>query len=604
MAKSFWSFNVFTFLILFYCRYVVLTTSMLNARRYKEEIKESLKCQEESDEGEDQEIPNHIRRQSVDWRILFEPIRLVRAMERYHNSSFIAFIGASMHNFIILLIGFKGIIFAIKEEMTEQELLYLREHYLSPLMSSIRPIRNISSFIAGLMTYIFLVRSVFFIRLVGRSIVNEKYYKKIWPSQYILGFLTTLDMTPWEYLSFIKDGIQHERELKTRPDIAKKHIECSVKPGSIVYKNTLRMRRMHQRYFVNLIDFESCMADVKNYFIDPRNCNRSMAKFHRALPMHLIDKADFYQVTITGFLGGLALSGAITILMVGVVLMEISWTGNLKSASAEGRNISLPYHYLPIHEALNFEHISNRWFSPPAFFSLIEDMLFISTLVSIYMDCALLYLSAIALASRAKKVRMMFDFESSLVKLLRIDKFNQTYHHPVDHKFERWKKLTDDANVRVSHYIHLVNLLLDELQDLRDEWNPILDLLVTSNLALLTMGLPIFTNIASEFYERVAVGAILSNSFIPYAFCLLAASIIEQRMRTITRPIVRLLVNEKGLFTFDTIQILLKVNERLNDRKQRSLLFLRHVALTPVTAVSALTWILSFGLLICRINSR
>lgn len=622
MAKSWRSFNIYSILISVIYRYWNLTASPLCEFRLKNELtrwrkrrtsrndrreSESINREEDDNQSDISRIVQDIN-QKPDWTILYKPLRLFRAIKRYHNCGLIGVIFIIACNLILTHFTIKSLLYMRWPEPTPEDLAYLDSIYYSPFFPYVKPVKQMANLTGVMIFYSLVIRILFLSRLIRRSVENESYYRKIWPTQITLGYLSIFHMTITEYYDLIKRGFQHAKEIIIDRRVRIEHCLCSKHE-----RNFLRsLSRMHQRCYLNLIDFDSCLKGMDNYFINNRRY--SDEDVHMPRSIHLVDLADIPIILLHSIIGGTILFIIMPTSIYDTWFMALAWKGNLRADKCNpngSSNSNQVYnetqnYFLSISEALSSEHIACRWFGPNNMFKVLEDYIFVLAQLPVYLDCALLNYSSVILISRTKKLKINFEIilEQMKTMLPLENRFNSTTHisySNIKQKSERFKtKFASDINEQVNYYLHLLTLLLEDLRDMQDEWGLVMNILVVSNIILISLSLSVINMSTRTYYELYFISTLIINCVSPLILCLLSGVLIESNMRKICYPISRLQVNDKNILDTSTMWHLLKVNERISDENQRSLLIFNHYALTPMSAVSALGWVLSLVLLFNR----
>lgn len=640
-------FNITAIMLLYY-RCCCGTTSHIKKSRL---IRDIVNYEEEKSYWDDVN-GIYVERTPTDWSLLRRPMAFLRSIKKYHNCNWCTLLVMGSYLTMIAHFGIKALVYILWGSHSEERVVLLNSYYYGPMIYVMKPINRSCLVFGFTCLYNAIIRSVMIYKFVTSAIINEKRYKKIWPSQITIGYLSLYCTTVRGYLAMIALALKHNKRIKTYSDFYKSHCEL-VDPNDDSYKEAKGLSRMYQRYYVNMINSSPCSCELEAYFLNPKSGYRR--DWHRPEPFHRCDLNQVHLLLLLIIFGGAIMFFAVSLAIYTLIYMHIAlnicsltnheidyhngWWDHFtaymttylisnsnttqhnkgfpqgsQSSSLNKKVYSMPidancqhfdrkslssrtttnnYHnhtnlmthedqlipkYIPF-TSISFCYIFNVWFERKRIILLVEDLLMVISMTFNYLETGLLIMNVVIFNSRAYKINDSLKFDLSQIR--HNDEF-----------------IMDSINERLIYCCHNIGLLLDEIVDMQHEWGAILDILIISNVLILSCGLAIFASIAATFSEYSFLLLFIINSSAPLVLCLMSGSLVESGLKRVYFTINKLLVNEAEFLDIRTVKTLMKLNQRLKDENNRSLMLLGHLALTPVRAVSMLAWISSFVLLL------
>lgn len=584
--------------------------------------------------------------QEPDWSLLYRPVALYRAIKKYHNCNWLTIAILFLTPLYLLYISSKSLLYAYLGYKYKTDRIIIHNYY-RPAFHYLEPIMNAQITFWCILTYTLLIRVQFFISLIRFAIINEKKYVAIKPSQIALGYISLFNLTPSEYIKLYQAIREHDKLLIESPQFLQLHYSSTINPSNPSYRKLNRLDRIYLRYYVTLTDFGPCHQATNEYL--PNSRKSRYPNWHHAHPMQLCDLTHIHYLVLCTIIGGTLITILIGLAMGTTYYMHIAYNyynysiGQLKAGyyaqldnSLEriddfllfNKSVSIYYwlseqqqhhhyfdkrlykpsssfnysstfsnqinddyipKYIPI-EYLTWEFLKNKWARLENSFALLDDSFCIISQASLYVDCSCILYCVIIYYSRVDKVR---KFMESLLNSIRNS--NTYMDAPRINQIE--------LNTQIIYCCEKLSLLLDEVVDMQHEWSLFIDILVMTNVVILSLNIVHFAVVPKQLCEYIFGYMLVAHSIMPLWIALIIGSSIGGVLGKICPLITALIVNEACYLNRSTIKMLLKINQHLESEQNRSFLVFRKYAVTPLFILQLIGWVTSICFVLKRITS-
>lgn len=575
-----------------------------------------------------------------DWSLLYKPLSLYKAITRYHNCNWIAMMLLFYHLTFLLYLIVKSISSAYFAYKLKSKRVVIHDYY-RPLMHYMEPTFNVNLVLTGLLCYMIFIRVNFFIYLIINSIINEKKYVFIKPSQIMIGYISLFYLTPREYGELLQECREHDSLLhKKDENFLQLHYSSTISPNTIDYDKIKRLDRIYQRYYVTMIDSQACHKKANKYLLDPKKDTSWCRSWHRSEPIQLCDLTYLHYMLLWTIFGGLFITAALFLAYGVTFYMHFTFnyynysyrelaTGNyhqlnntkeriedyllfnkssliysyeqqplnqyqiqqqqqprLIRLSNYSKNSTFIPKYIPF-KYMTLNYMLNKWLTITNVICLTDDILFLTGQTAMYLDCSCILYCVILYYSRVMKVKQFLEY-----KLVQIRKACINRNEPFidEHKL----------NIQMMDSCEKLGLLLDEIVDMQHEWSNFIDILVMTNIIILSFNLVFFRGVCVDINEYIFSYLSILNALAPLWITLVTGSIAGRGWPKIYYLIHKLMVNQGQYLDYSIISSFLKISKRLEYEGNRSFLLLHKYGVTPLTLLTTMGWVSSAVLVLYK----
>lgn len=562
-----------------------------------------------------------------DWSLLWKPLRLYRVVARYHNCNWLTIMLLGYHLSFLFYLLLKTLLSSFIAYKYKANRIILHQYY-RPLFHYLEPTLNVNSTMTTIICYMIFIRINFFVKLIRDSIINERRYVFIKPSQIMVGYLSLFYLSPKEYSGLLDECVKHDKLLHESNSFLDKHFATTINCSTNEYRDVKKLNRLYQRYYVTLIDSQACHKGADKYLLDPKKDMGWCANWHRSQPLQMCDLTYVRFMVLWTIFGGLFITSFILLAYLVTFYMHFAFnfydysirelkTGQYHRINYENRRINdyllfnksslfgtkleslqantwtqdyIPK-YIPIRQ-MTISYLINKWLCVDNLISLSDNLLFITGQTAMYLDCSCLIYCVTLYYSQIVKIKQFMEYQlasirracmqPNLVGVLDGLKLN---------------KQTLDCCEKLA-------LLLDEIVDMRQEWSNCIDILVITNILVLAFNLVFFASVSKELHESLFAFLCILNAIAPLWVTLLAGSFAGRTWPKVYYTIQKLLVNQGKHLNHSTVSYLLQLSKRLEYDGNRSFLLLRKYAVTPLSLLTTMGWVSSIVILLYKATMR
>lgn len=603
-----------------------------------------------------------------DWSMLYKPISLYRAIKRYHNCNWFSILIMFSYLGYLIYLTTKTMIYAYIAYKYKSDRIIVHRfyrpmyHFLEPtlnvqlvfwaMLSYTVLVRTnfllslINNAIINEKRYVFIKPSQIAIGYVS---------------------LFNLTYSQWRELFNEINQHDKSLNTETNKQAIKLHLSTTIKMGCKNYKKFKQLDRIYQKYYLTMLDSRPCHKGANKFIEKTFKEDKSWSKnYHKAQPLQICDLSQIYHLVALTIGGACIIAICIYIAFVVTYYMHLSYNyhnysieqmkrgehgsivqpnqriddyllsdesslvNRLWSSQFEGKlqrrlqkkrydhdaddNINDNDKYIPKYvpfKYLTWHYITQRWFTYENCFAAIDDNLFLVALLGTYVDCSCILYCVIIYYSRCTKVRKSME--------LLLENIREASRNNMSNKCNKVDMFYDNNNCKNQSMVHIdvqqfnaqlmdsiekIGLLLDEIVDLQLEWSYFMDILVMTNILLLSFNLVFFPGVCDDLCEYALLFLSTLNSVAPLWVVLVIGSSVARSSSKFYFIINKLLVNEGRYMDKLSITSMLNINARLENEGNRAFLLFRTYAITPLFVLKLIAWVSSIVIVLRAVSMR
>lgn len=517
-----------------------------------------------ANENDDCENNEEILRPQIDWlKSIINLPNLIRLIKRYHMAGNLFIFLAVFHILVLFHLSIKCLLHSILVGRDHNRMEYFDTIYYPHLTAVYPEFQQFNTLFLFIASYNLVLRLCYAYKLIRRSIINEHTYKEVSIDQVTIACVTVYDATIKNWIKFWSYSIEHEKKVKLNPNVMVNHLKFNQN----IHRRVKTSSQFDLLYRMNAIDFDECYASCSNIF-EGRH-KKAFKQWHCPSPVMRFDLNIVRYGFVAIIIANIILVVTVTTCIIGYIYLEVA---NLTAHNEQHRQVKV---VVVVEEEQQQLLRSSKWtFLGLELFRLlriVEVSLFVLIQVPQHASGVLFIISALALISRNKKLRlnMQRDLDICLDSLkssimiaelpsrLSIQplnfshdfrepiKFSQSEQSFTDYRSSKQNyeifemglgqaRLHDRRNLndRIQRQVNLIRLIYLEFLDLKKNNNVYLNILFISQGVCISYILSLFFAVESKA-ELVLLGGLILSGMLPVCSTLFTSAWIEQEVSLI-----------------------------------------------------------------------